>query len=60
MNPILIGDPSIHHCGVTNCIQECFHSFLSLAHFLETQEDVPHFLLAKALVGGNEPNCKKN
>jgi hypothetical protein len=64
MDPVLVGDPSIPHHVITNCIQECFHGFLPGAHFLEKQEDVPcllpQFLLAKVLVGGDKPNCKKN
>jgi hypothetical protein len=60
MDLVLVGDPSIPHRVITNCIQECFHGFLPGAYFLEKQEDVPQFLLAKVLVGGDEPNCKKN
>ncbi len=59
-DPVFVGDPSIQNYVVRSCIQECFHGFLPVAHFLEKQEDVPQFLLAKVLVGGDEPTSKKN
>jgi hypothetical protein len=60
---VFIGDPSIQHHVVTRsklCIQEQARmlsrlSVMSGAHFIDEQEEVQYFLLAKvSIVGGNE------
>ena len=55
---LLRRDPLIEEHGlVTNC-QTCFYGFLPGAHFLDEQEEVQYFLLAKVSLGGNERSCK--
>jgi hypothetical protein len=53
-NPVFIRDPSIQHDGVVTNRQKQFDGCLPGAHFLDDQEDVPYFLLHKALEGYNE------
>jgi hypothetical protein len=59
-DPVFVWDPSIQHHVIANCgIQECFHSHLPGAHFLDKYNYVPNPLLQKVSIGDNETKCKR-